>query len=329
LVIDDGSTDSTRSVVAERYGGNPRVRYVHQPNRGVAAARNLGLRLAGGEYIAFLDSDDLWKPWKIELQVACLRALPGVGMIWTDMDAVDDQGKIVASACMRSNYSAYGYFPGDSMFEQSKPLAQLAPIVKDPGRDTRVYWGDVFPHMVMGNLCQPSTVLVTRERALKAGGFNESMRSGEDHDFHLRLCREGPAALLDVASTLYRAGAADQLTRPEYQLMIAQNALRTILPVIERDRSRIKLPASMIRRKLASAHNWVAVELLGVDNRAARHHFRMSLRQWPWQKKAWMRLAGACASPRITRLLRAIYGKLVGKLSPRHGARKLRRHQAL
>jgi hypothetical protein len=178
--------------------------------------------------------------------------------------------------------------------------------------------------MVMGNLCQPSTVLITRELALKTGGFDESMRSGEDHDYHLRLCREGSAALLDIASTLYRRGAPDQLTRPEYQLMIAQNALKTILPAVERDRARIKLPSGMLRRKLAAAHNWVAVESLGVDNRAARRHFLESLCQWPWHTKAWLRLAGACASPAVTRMLRGVYSRMRrrpgGKLTEREVA---------
>src|SRR5437764_10734914 len=62
LVADDGSTDDTRRVV-EGYG--PPVRYFYQPNAGVSAARNLGLRHARGEFIALLDSDDRWLPWKV------------------------------------------------------------------------------------------------------------------------------------------------------------------------------------------------------------------------------------------------------------------------
>ena len=92
--------------------------------------------------------------------------------------------------------------------------------------------------------------------------------------------------------------------------MIAQSALKTIIPVIERDRARIKLPARMIRRKLASAHAWAGLELLGADNRSARRHFFKSLCQWPWQRKTWLRFATSFASPRVTRALRAAYGRL-------------------
>jgi len=213
IVVDDGSTDGTSRLIAEQYGTNPRVRYVYQRNRGVAAARNLGLELARGEYVAFLDSDDLWKPWKIELQVACLQCLPGVGMIWTDMDAVDAQGRLVAANCMRESCAVYQYFGQNEIFEQSKLLAELAPMVKDPGRDTRVYWGDVFSPMVMGNLCQPSTVLITRERALRTGGFNESMLSGEDHDYHLRLSRKGPFSAPGARLMVVRPRRAGSLAR--------------------------------------------------------------------------------------------------------------------
>ena len=73
LVIDDGSTDGTESAVA---GYGQRVRYFWQENRGMSAARNRGIDLARGEYLALLDSDDLWMPFKLELMVAVLDRFP-------------------------------------------------------------------------------------------------------------------------------------------------------------------------------------------------------------------------------------------------------------
>src|ERR1035438_6021495 len=89
MVIDDGSKDHTRDFIQQTYGHEPRVKYLYQENQGVAAARNTGLRQAQGDFIAFLDSDDLWKPWKVEMQLACLRAFPQAGMIWSEMEAID------------------------------------------------------------------------------------------------------------------------------------------------------------------------------------------------------------------------------------------------
>jgi glycosyltransferase involved in cell wall biosynthesis len=71
VVVDDGSTDGTAAVAA-RYGD--RIRYVRQDNGGAPTARNLGLRMAVGEFVAFLDADDLWHPEKLERQMACFEA---------------------------------------------------------------------------------------------------------------------------------------------------------------------------------------------------------------------------------------------------------------
>jgi glycosyltransferase involved in cell wall biosynthesis len=73
IIADDGSTDGTVTV-AERYG--KQIRYMRQANAGTAAARNLGLSAAAGEFVAFLDADDLWHPEKLARQMACFRARP-------------------------------------------------------------------------------------------------------------------------------------------------------------------------------------------------------------------------------------------------------------
>src|SRR6185437_13246854 len=98
IVVDDGSTDDTRAFVTQ-FGAT--VRYVYQENAGVSAARNAGLRLATGELIAFLDSDDSWVPWKIEAEVAALRVHPAAVVAWTDMSAVDADGAVVHERFLR------------------------------------------------------------------------------------------------------------------------------------------------------------------------------------------------------------------------------------
>jgi glycosyltransferase involved in cell wall biosynthesis len=75
IVVDDGSVDDS-GVIAQNF---PEVRYIHQVNQGVAAARNNGIDAARGEFLAFLDQDDLWKPEKLKLQVDCLLSNPDLG----------------------------------------------------------------------------------------------------------------------------------------------------------------------------------------------------------------------------------------------------------
>src|SRR3990172_7432416 len=73
IVVDDGSTDGTKEALADLAGAG-KVVYIYQENRGAGAARNAGVRVSGGEYIAFLDSDDLWLEGKIEKQVAFMES---------------------------------------------------------------------------------------------------------------------------------------------------------------------------------------------------------------------------------------------------------------
>lgn len=309
VVVDDGSTDETQSVIAHRYGGNPQVRHVYKPNGGVSSARNIGLEHASGDYVAFLDSDDLWKPWKLALQVAVLDKLSSqkVGMLWTNLDSVDAGGNPIKASCMRDSYSTYALFQqyGLDIFENSAALTTLLPGIEDPGQGTTVYWGDVYSRMLMGNLCQPSTVMLTRERARDIGGFDESMVSGEDHAYHLKASRAGPAALLDAASVVYRKGASDQLTQPRYTHMIASNYLNTILPAIERDRERLDLPPAMLKQVIAGAYEWVAMESwYQQDYVGARRNFSASLRHQPAQWRQWLMLALTIAPPKLVDALR-------------------------
>src|SRR5262249_441294 len=90
IVVDDGSTDDTRAV-ATRFGD--RIRYVYQENAERAAARNHGLRLACGDFIAFLDSDDYWDHDKIESDVSVLAEHTGTGVVYSDLEIVDLHGR--------------------------------------------------------------------------------------------------------------------------------------------------------------------------------------------------------------------------------------------
>lgn len=286
IVVDDGSTDDTAGVVAARSASDARIRYVYQCNAGVAAARNRGLATAEGDYIAFLDSDDAWEPWKLELQLRCLRHRPDIGMIWTDMAAVNPGGEVVNPRYLRTMYAAYRRFAEKDLFTQVCPLRDIDPDLARRFPNNRLLTGDIFSQMVTGNLVHTSTVVLTRERLSRVQGFDEKLRvSGEDFDFHLRTCREGMVGFVDVASTLYQIGMPDQLTRRSNGVHMSRNFLSTIEPVVQRDRERIRLPERTLKGTLAYGHRWLGEELLLAGREAeARQHLLESLR---WQWRAW------------------------------------------
>jgi glycosyltransferase involved in cell wall biosynthesis len=300
LVVDDGSSDQTREFVLDQYRHEPRVRYLYQENTGVSGARNHGLRAAQGDFIAFLDSDDLWLPWKLELQLNVLRHWPEAGMVWTDMDAVGSDGSLVAPRYLRQMYHAYDWFPqSNDLFQAVVPLRELAPALASVVTDRLAHCGDIFSQMLMGNLVHTSTVLIRRERFNAVRSFREDLRyAGEDYDFHLRTCRAGQVAFADVVSIKYQVGRSDQLTRDEYKIHVAENFFKTVQPVFEQERDRIKLPPAMISHMFAEAHSWYGEKLLETGKQLrALHHLGASVRLRPWQPRTWGLLGLACVPP--------------------------------
>lgn len=275
IVIDDGSTDDTALVVGQ-YG--PEVRYFRKENAGVSAARNHGLREARGEFVALLDSDDIWLNWKILAQVAVLRAFPEVGMVWTDMIAVDEHDTVRSERYLRQFYSGYRNIRIEELCPQAATIGELWPAVPVDVFKTPVYIGDIFTSMLLGGLVHTSTVLLRRERLRLVGGFDTSFKSGEDYEFHLHTSFHGPVALLDAPSIQYRIGAADQLTEPKWQVEIARNNLVIFNRWLEKGKDRHKLSTTQIRDHIAGAYAWLGnAELDAEQQWNAIKHLYMSL----------------------------------------------------
>ncbi len=168
VVIDDGSTDASGEVVLS-YG--ERIRYVHQPNGGVAQARNRGISVARGAYIALLDHDDLWASDKLAKQVAVLDAQPAVGMVVTDVAHIDRAGR---------------------------PIDQLGLAYQPQQEFARLF--------VQGFVPTPSATLI-RASILKAvGGFDEQFNSAgmDDHELWPRIAAVTTVAGIAEPLTFHR-----------------------------------------------------------------------------------------------------------------------------
>jgi len=170
LIIDDGSTDSTREI-ASSFLDDSRVRYHYQENQGLSAARNKGIELSRGEFVALLDADDIWVPEKLQRQVSVFRDLPSCGLVFSDFATFDERGIIAAQ----------------------KNLVVLDRL-NMPG----------FSHLFSrNNFIYPSTVLLRRALLEQVGGFDTSLKSAEDYDMWLRVARVSrlagvPAKLVEI-----------------------------------------------------------------------------------------------------------------------------------
>ncbi len=162
LVVDDGSTDGTHEALADEFG--ERVTVVRQANAGVSAARNRGLAMARGEFLALLDSDDEWLPEKTERQVRWLEAHPEFGMVVCDVDRVDARGRRIDVFRRRE------FFPEDGRI--------LKWVLRNPS-------------------LTPVSVLMRREVFETVGGFDTALRTAEDIEYHLRIARQWPIGVVD------------------------------------------------------------------------------------------------------------------------------------
>lgn len=192
LVIDDGSIDGTPRVLA---GFGDQIVYLRQENRGPYAARNVGVVRASGEYIAFLDSDDIWYPPKLEKQVAILRREPEVGLVYTNGYWVDE--------------------PSDGRSGEARRL--LSDI-------HALHSGDVFRDLIRNNFVGTSSVVVRRACFLESGGFDETVPLAADYYKWLQIAREHALAAIEEPLLEYRVHD-DNISRDRIRSLRCQRYL--------------------------------------------------------------------------------------------------------
>lgn len=167
LVIDDGSTDGGGNLVETTFT-DARLRLIRQPNAGLGAARQRSLDLARGEFVAFLDQDDLWHPDKLARQVEAARARPAAALIAADCFFVDPQGVV-----LRRSSDGWPRIDPDAGAEDGYRLL-----------------------MVHGCFITLSMAMVRADMARACGGFRRDFQYVEDYDLWLRLARCHPLMLL-------------------------------------------------------------------------------------------------------------------------------------
>lgn len=147
IVVNDGSPDDTAQVLLP-LAEQGKIRYIEQPNAGQAAARNRGLEEATGEFIAFLDDDDLWPADKLEWQVAALQANPEIGVVAGSVQSIDEQGRdredspehVFRNKLYASPVSFEGLFYGNPIVSPGQTLIRASPLREIGGFD-QTFWG--------------------------------------------------------------------------------------------------------------------------------------------------------------------------------------------
>jgi len=192
IIVDDGSTDGTNEYGVQRtaYGEkNPRgnsvlrtppalrIRFLSQSNLGPSAARNLGIREAKGEWIAFLDSDDEWKPGKLKAQLEFFLRNPDYLICQTEEIWIRNGTRV------------------------------------NPMKKHQKYGGWIFEKCLPLCVVSPSAVMLHRKLFEEVGLFDESLPACEDYDLWLRIAAKHPIGLIEMPYIIKYGGHADQRSR--------------------------------------------------------------------------------------------------------------------
>lgn len=256
IVVDDGSTDDTAQRL-EHY--QDRIVYWRQENHGPAAARNRGIEMACGEYIAFLDADDWWAPTKIADQKQVLEKYPSAGVVYTWAALTDEQGKI------RS-------------------------IWRDPHAREFYSQKEIFCEMVWGRHLPGagSSIMVRHACLLQSGGFDIDLPWGQDWELTLRLARLYDVVCVPKALTYYRNSEANILSKFDRRCLQDRQVtiLRKILALISDEALRDQLqPIAMAR---AYWHGALMDYALGRVEKAQTR----AMEAWQWSEEFFVKPSG-------------------------------------
>jgi hypothetical protein len=221
IIVDDGSSDGTGAVAASFCARDPRFELVRQPNRGVAAARNVALRRATGTFVAPLDADDVWHEDYLKRQLeTATAAQPAPGLVFCYSRRIDAASRVLRTVAVPTIEGSIG-----------------------------------LPHFLATNLVgNGSAILAPRAAMLEAGGYDESLRAAgcegaEDYLLQMRIAARHAVAVTPLYLVGYRMRHGSMGADTETMMRSVERSIETILAEAGPDSS----PAAALARHRASS----------------------------------------------------------------------------
>ena len=254
VIVDDGSTDNTKEILS---GLQDRVRYIYQENSGPTCARNRGILASNAEYIAFLDSDDIWLPEKLEVQIARFKLKRELGLVYSD---------------------AYRFFSDKTTMEPETEFSRLKP-----------HSGWTFEHLFRDNFVHTSTVVVRKRCLEKVGVFDEggNFVPAEDYDLWLRIAARYQIDYINKPLIKYRDHSAN--ISGKNMLDELPQVIAVLEKILSWDPRLAESLGDFKNKRLSELHYWVgrsyfsSYELL-----MSRSHFFSAIHYSPYQVRPYI-----------------------------------------
>jgi glycosyltransferase involved in cell wall biosynthesis len=272
IVVNDGSRDETLSILRQ-FGD--RIRLIDQPNAGPPAARNAGISAARGDYVAFLDADDVWVQGKLAEQAAHLDTHADVGTVFTRWHV---------------------WQAGDDGRYQRRPDIESSRVTKEVDT-TNSGW--LYTRLLFDCELLTTTVMLRHDMLKRIGGFDLSLWNGDDYDMWLRVSREGKITKLASIGALYRILPGSVSFRPKpvnYEYEVVRRAVQR-WGLTGPDGQQAS--AERIRRRLDDleiAHGYT--HLLRGDPSVALQAYGKAIRKHPMRPGLWLKAAQAALKAR-------------------------------
>ncbi len=262
IIIDDGSTDNTLNVLSPFAG---KIIVIQQQNAGSAAARNTGIKAAKGEFVAFLDSDDLWFPGKLSLQLGYMISNPSIGLV----------------------YHAWGVWEPDQQGKYS-PLS-IPTLPQDKFAIDADKSGWIYEKLFSDSIIHTTSAMIRRELIEKAGLFDEELRKGQDYEYWFRISRYTQVRKLQAVLSVYRINLQSVTNQPSavnYGALVINKVL-TRWGRTGPDHTMI--PRSVIRKRLATIwHRFAYLHYKRGNPWIATRAFALTIFNAPFNVRYWI-----------------------------------------
>lgn len=258
IVVDDGSTDETQTLVA---GYGEPVHYIYQPNQGASAARNVAVARSAGEFIAYLDADDLWSPEKLARQVEYLDAHPACGFVHTEVSVIDEDDQIL-----------------HSRFNQETGRA--------------VPQGRCVREVLLRSHIQTLTVIERRSAYDKAGSFDLRLPIAQDYLHWILVVLAGyEVGYLPEPLAQYRWRAGSLMSSQRRLLDDFVRIYETLLTEHYLEQTHGAEMGHIVKEQLYATQRQLAyVERRECSTATARRRLRSLIRRWPLQLELYVDL---------------------------------------